>query len=119
MDNPELHNNDINTFQTASDIIIQKSTKEGFGLTVTEAMWKGAVVIAGDVGRIRLQIQNGRNGFLVKNSIQLAERIRYVLNNPKLKTTIGKAVHETVLKKYLLPHGLLKNFKLYRLYFKE
>ena len=112
-----LPNNDtaVNAFQTASTIVMQKSIREGFGLTVTEAMWKGAVVIAGDVGGIRLQIKDGVNGFLVNSPSHAAERIRYILDNPMLRDTIGKAAHETVKDKFLLPHGLLNYLKLFTL----
>ena len=57
----------VNAFQVASSVIIQKSTREGFGLTVSEAMWKGRPVIGGDVGGIRLQIEDGKNGYLVSS----------------------------------------------------
>ncbi len=114
------NDNIVNAFQTASDIVLQKSVREGFGLTVTEAMWKGAVVIAGDVGGIRLQILDGKNGFLVKNTLQFAEKIRFLLKNPRLKNIIGKAAHNTVYQKFLLPSGILNYLMLYKkLYFKK
>ena len=80
---------EVNAFQRISEIIIQKSIREGFGLTVTEALWKGTPVIGGDVGGIRLQIEDGVNGFLVKSIEQTAEKILYLLNNPKIAKKMG------------------------------
>jgi len=62
-------------------VIIQKSTREGFGLTVTEGMWKGKPVIGGDVGGIRLQVVNHHTGFLVNTPEGAALRIRYLLHH--------------------------------------
>ncbi|KPK21822.1 MAG: hypothetical protein AMJ76_01670, partial [Dehalococcoidia bacterium SM23_28_1] len=68
---PEVGGDDttVNAFQTASNVVIQKSTREGFGLTVTEAMWKGTPVIGGDCGGIRSQIQDGVSGYLVGSAV--------------------------------------------------
>ena len=65
----------VNAFQTASQVVLQKSTREGFGLTVTEAMWKGKPVIGGNVGGIRAQIEDGVSGYLVDTPEQCASRI--------------------------------------------
>lgn len=104
-----LPNNDraVNAFQTASDIILQKSTREGFGLTVTEAMWKKAAVIGGNVGGIKLQIKDGVNGFLVNSSQEAAERIIHLFKNPKIKKKISQAAHDSVKSRFLMPHSLL------------
>ena len=74
-DDPNL----VNALQRSAAVVLQKSTREGFGLTVTEAMWKGAAVIGGNVGGIRLQITDGDNGFLVNSVDEAAERIVQVL----------------------------------------
>ncbi|HPS94837.1 MAG TPA: glycosyltransferase, partial [Deltaproteobacteria bacterium] len=71
----------INALQRVSDIVMQKSTREGFGLTVTEAMWKGKPVIGGDTGGIRLQVVNHHTGFLVNTPEGAALRIRYLLKH--------------------------------------
>jgi trehalose synthase len=76
MDEPDIHilllpsdsHRTINALQRISDIVVQKSTKEGFGLTVTEAMWKGKPVIGGEVGGIRLQVHNHHTGFLASGT---------------------------------------------------
>ncbi|MCR4305545.1 MAG: glycosyltransferase [Candidatus Daviesbacteria bacterium] len=103
----------VNAFQTASDIILQKSIREGFSLTVTEAMWKGVVVIGGNVGGIKAQIQDGVNGFLVNSIEETAERIIHVLDHLHIRENIGKYAHESVRSKFLLPHATLKFLKLF------
>lgn len=103
----------VRAFQVGSDIILQKSIREGFGLTVTEAMYKGAVVIGGNVGGIKIQIQNGVNGFLVNSSAQAAEKIIYLLKHPEEKEKISKAAHLSVRQKFLTPHNILQHLKLF------
>ena len=105
---------EVNAFQRISEIIIQKSIKEGFGLTVTEALWKGIPVIGGDVGGIRLQIEDGVNGFLVKNIEQTAEKILYLLNNPKIAHRMGNQGREKVKKEFLLIQHLGKYLDLFK-----
>jgi trehalose synthase len=83
-------------------VVLQKSTREGFGLTVTEAMWKGATVIGGNVGGIRRQIIDGENGFLVTTTEQAAERIVQVLRDPALRERVGSRAKETVREKFLM-----------------
>lgn len=111
-----LENNDtaVNAFQTASDVVLQKSIREGFGLTVTEAMWKGAVVIGGDVGGITIQIEDGVNGFRVKSAEEAAEKIVYVMQNPDHKTQMSQAAHDSVKGKYLMPHKLRNYLRLFQ-----
>ncbi len=93
----------VNAFQVASTLVIQKSTREGFGLTVTEAMWKGKVVIGGDVGGIRLQIEDGVTGYLVNSPEECARRIVQVMKDPALRDRIGAAARESVRQNYLIP----------------
>lgn len=103
----------VNAFQTASDIILQKSIREGFGLTVTEAMWKGAIVIAGNVGGIKLQIKNGVNGFLIDNIFEASRKAIYILKHPDIKEKISKKAQNTVRENFLLPHATLSYLKLF------
>ena len=105
---------EVNAFQRISEIIIQKSIKEGFGLTVTEALWKGIPVIGGDVGGIRLQIEDGVNGFLVKSIEQTAEKILYLLNNPKIAKKMGNQGREKVKSEFLLVQHLEKYLDLFK-----
>ena len=114
----------VNALQRKSQVILQKSTREGFGLTVTEAMWKGTPVIGGNVGGIKYQIKDGENGYLVGSIDETAKRIVDLLKNKKLRKTMGKKARESVRKNYLLPYYLEKyldlinsfesNFKLKR-----
>ena len=109
-----LEDNDraVNAFQVGSEVILQKSIREGFGLTVTEAMWKGAVVVGGNAAGIKLQIQDGVNGFLVSSVEQAARRIVRLLNDPVLMQRISKAAHLSVKQRFLLPHKLLNYLEL-------
>lgn len=79
----------INALQRAATIVLQKSLKEGFGLTVTEALWKRKPVIGGNCGGIRLQVINYNTGFLVNTPEGAAERIRYLLQDPVLIEELG------------------------------
>lgn len=92
----------VNALQRRAAVVLQKSTREGFGLTVTEAMWKGTPVIGGNVGGIRHQIRDGENGFLVETVEQAAERIVQLIKDPKLRKTLGEKARETVRERFLL-----------------
>jgi len=92
----------VNALQRESAVVLQKSTREGFGLTVTEAMWKGAVVIGGDVGGIRRQITDGDNGFLVRTPAEAAERIVQVLRDPDIRRRMGARAQQTVRENFLM-----------------
>jgi trehalose synthase len=98
VDDPML----VNALQRHSAVVLQKSTREGFGLTVTEAMWKGAAVVGGNVGGIRHQICDGENGFLVDTVDQAAERIVQLLRDPGLRRRIGAQARETVRENFLM-----------------
>lgn len=92
----------VNALQQKASVVLQKSIKEGFGLTVSEAMWKGTPVIGGDVGGIRYQIENGVNGYLVSSVNEAAMRIVEILKNPDLGHRLGKNARKTVQEKFLL-----------------
>lgn len=100
---------EVNAFQSGSDIILQKSTREGFGLTVTEAMWKGKPVIGGNCGGIRSQIHDGVTGFLVSDIDSCANRTVTLLKDQILGDLIGNAAREWVRKHYLMPR-LLRDY---------
>jgi len=104
----------VNAVQTASDIILQKSIREGFGLTCAEAMWKRKAVIGGNVGGIKIQIKDGQNGFLVSSPVQAAEKIVKLIQNPKLCQSLGENAHQTVKEKFLMPRLLRDYLKLFR-----
>ncbi|HEQ60610.1 MAG TPA: glycosyltransferase, partial [Firmicutes bacterium] len=94
----------VNALQRSAAVIIQKSLREGFGLTVAEAMWKSKPVIASQVGGIRLQIQDGENGFLLQPSdIEgFARRAIQVLRTPDLAEAIGKKAKSSVAQRFLI-----------------
>jgi len=92
----------VNALQSKAHVVLQKSIREGFGMTVTEAMWKGAVVIGGNVGGIPLQIQDGENGFLVNSVDEAAARIVQVLKDGHLRSRMGNAARESVRKNFLM-----------------
>ncbi|MBW2056466.1 MAG: glycosyltransferase [Deltaproteobacteria bacterium] len=96
----------VNALQRRAAVILQKSIREGFGLTVTEAMWKGAAVIGGNVGGIRLQIEDGVNGFLVSSVEEAAQRIVQLIRDRKLRERIGKKAKESVKERFLLTRYL-------------
>lgn len=97
---------EVNAFQSQSDVVIQKSIREGFGLTVTEAQWKVRPVIAGDVGGIPLQIDDGESGYLVSSPEQAAQRTVEVLRDPELAKRIGRAGKERARERFLTPRLL-------------
>jgi trehalose synthase len=92
----------VNALQTRAAVVLQKSLREGFGLTVAEAMWKGRAVIGGNVGGIRYQIEDGVDGFLVSSNEEAAERIVRLLKDEKLGEEMGRRARETVREKFLL-----------------
>ncbi|NNG47519.1 MAG: glycosyltransferase, partial [Deltaproteobacteria bacterium] len=96
----------VNALQRRATVVLQKSLREGFGLTVAEAMWKRTPVIGGNVGGIRHQIEDGKNGFLVSSVTHAAERIVQLVKDKKLNRTMGKRARETVRKNYLLPRSV-------------
>jgi trehalose synthase len=102
---PDAHRT-INALQRIADLVVQKSTKEGFGLTVTEAMWKGKPVIGGDVGGIRLQVIDHHTGFRVSTPEGAALRIRYLLRQPKKIRTMGWKAQQFVRDNFLLTRQL-------------
>ena len=99
----------VNALQRHADVILQKSLREGFGLTVTEAMWKGAVVIGGNCGGIRRQIDDGVNGFLVSSVEEAAKRIVQVLRDPMLRKALGAKARDTV-RQHLLMSRLAEQY---------
>lgn len=96
----------VNALQRKAAVVLQKSLREGFGLTVSEAMWKGTPVIGGNVGGIKLQIEDGVNGFLVSSVEEAAEKIVALLKDAEMCTEIGTKAKETVREKFLLSRYL-------------
>ena len=113
-DDPDIHVLDlpgdahrtINALQRAADVVLQKSIREGFGLTVTEAMWKGKPVIGGNTGGIRLQVINNHTGFLVNTPEGAALRVRYLLEHPEKLREMGQKAKEFVREYFLITRHL-------------
>ncbi len=94
-------NMEVNAFQRASDVIVQKSIREGFGLVVAEALWKETPVIAGNAGGIPLQMTGELSNYLVNTVEECAEKIVYLLENPEVGERLGKLGREVVQRNFL------------------
>jgi trehalose synthase len=97
---------EVNAFQSQADVVLQKSIREGFGLTVTEALWKGRPVIGGNVGGIPLQISEGVSGYLVDSADEAARRSIEILSDPELAKSLGRAGKEHAREHFLTPRLL-------------
>jgi trehalose synthase len=97
----DVGNLEVNAFQRASSVVVQKSLREGFGLVVSEALWKDIPVVGGNVGGIRLQIEDGVSGFLVDSVPECADRVLTLLANPHLRTAMGTAGRRRVHQRFL------------------
>ena len=102
-DLPESIDRIVNAFQTASVTLLQKSTREGFGLNVSEGMWKGHPVIGGNMGGIRTQIIGGESGFLIDSPEECGKRIVELVRDESLRSRMGDAARERVRERFLLP----------------
>jgi trehalose synthase len=121
-DDPDIHlftnltgvgNVEVNAFQRQSAVVIQKSIREGFGLVVSEALWKGTPVVAGRAGGIPLQLSDGRGGFLVDSIEQCAERTHWLLTHPLEARASGSAGRERVRTQFLLTRLIADELRLY------
>ena len=111
-DDPDIHmfsnlNNvgavEVNAFQVQADVCIQKSIREGFGLTVSEALWKARPTVGGAVGGIVAQITNGETGYLVSSAEECAERCVQILDDPAAARTMARRGKEYVRTHFLTP----------------
>lgn len=103
----------VNILQTAADVVLQKSTREGFGLVVTEAMWKRKAVVGGMAGGIKSQIEDGKSGYLVSSVEEAADRIVRLIENPLLREKMGEEARKRVGEHFLLPRLLRDYLKLF------
>jgi trehalose synthase len=103
---PPFSDLEINVFQSVSSVVLQKSLKEGFGLTISEALWKGVPVIGGAIGGIPSQIIDGVTGYLVHSTEGAANRAAYLLRNPDEAKRLGENGHEYVKEKFILTRHL-------------
>ena len=95
-------NIEVNAFQRSSQVVIQKSVREGFGLVVAEGLWKGRPVVAGNVGGIPLQVLYGKTGYLVNTTAECVNRTDYLLRHPDVAARMGSAGREHVREHFLM-----------------
>jgi trehalose synthase len=96
-------NMEVNAFQRGADLVIQKSLKEGFGLVISEAFWKGKAVVAGKAGGIPMQFPPDFRNFLVESVEECAEKVFNLITQPRLRAAFGRAGRERVRQEFLLP----------------
>jgi len=96
-------NMEVNAFQRASELVVQKSIKEGFGLVVAEALWKETPVIAGNTGGIPLQMTGELSNYMVNSTEECAEKIVHCLENPALSKRLGRQGKEIITRNFLMP----------------
>ena len=96
-----VHAAEVAAFQQEADVIIQKSIREGFGLTITEGMWKARPVVAGQATGCRLQIEDGLNGYLIGSTEECAARIMQILSDPGPSQALGREARERVRRRFL------------------
>ncbi|HEX5417675.1 MAG TPA: glycosyltransferase [Chloroflexota bacterium] len=99
-------NLEVNAFQRAADVVLQKSLREGFALTVSEALWKARPVVATAIGGIPLQVVSGHNGYLVHGNAECAQRVLELLRNSELARQFGLNAREHVRENFLVTRGL-------------
>ena len=104
---------EVNAFQRATNVTLLKSLREGFGLTVTESLWKQVPVVGGNVGGIPLQVIDGKTGFLVNSVTDAAEKTLYLLEHPDEAKEMGKKGKEHVKENFLVTTHLKKYLKLF------
>ncbi len=107
---------EVSAFQTASDVVIQKSIREGFGLGVSETMWKGTPVVANRSGGIPLQMEGDVGGFLVDSTEECAERALYLLRHRQEARTLGLAGRERVRRQFLITRLLADYLDMLKFY---
>jgi trehalose synthase len=105
-------NLEVNALQRSSQVIIQKSIREGFGLAVSEGLWKNIAVVGGDTGGIPLQMTNGVGGFLVENNHDCASRVKYLLEHEDESREMAIRGHERVREHFLIPRYLADTLRL-------
>ncbi len=121
-DDPGIHvftnltgvgNVEVNAFQRLAQVVIQKSIREGFGLVVSESLWKGTPVVAGRAGGIPLQLQDGQGGYLVDSIEECANRTLELLADPERRRALGNAGRELVRGRFLLTRLIADELRLY------
>jgi len=123
LNDPDLHvftnltgvgNMEVNAFQRGADLVIQKSLREGFGLVVSEALWKEKAVVAGAAGGIPMQFPAGYERYLVNSAEECAERLSHLLNNPDEAAEFGREGRKNIGREFLLPRLIRDELRLFR-----
>lgn len=109
-----IGNMEVNVFQRESEVVVQKSIREGFGLIVSETLWKGTAMVAGNTGGIPIQMPEGTGGFLVDphDESMMAERVVELINKPELRKRLGDAGREVVREKFLITRYVIDELRL-------
>jgi trehalose synthase len=107
-------NMEVNAFQRAADVVVQKSLREGFGLVVSEAFWKGKPVVAGRAGGIPMQFPPGYDNCLVESTAEMATRVTELLGAATLSAAFGRVAREHVREHFLLPRLIRDELRLIR-----
>ncbi len=107
-----MGNMEVNAFQRASDVVVQKSIREGFGLVVAEALWKETPVVAGNAGGIPLQMTGGLSDYLVNSIEECAEKIVFLLHNPEVRQQLGAEGKRIVAENFLTPRLIRDELRL-------
>jgi trehalose synthase len=109
----EDNSEDVNAFQRGSDIVLQNSKREGFGLVVAEALWKGTPVVAHNAGSIPLQLRDGQDGYLVGSDEQAAQKIVSLLRDTEMRKKMGESGKEHIRQNFLVTRHLLDHLRLF------
>ncbi|MFC2039770.1 glycosyltransferase [Chloroflexota bacterium] len=109
--NREENWREINALQRSADVIMQPSTREGFGLVITEGLWKSKPVVSSNVGAVPLQIRDGETGIFYESPAKTAARVLYLLNNKKVAGELGQRGHDYVQKHFLMPDRIADYLK--------
>ncbi len=106
-------NVEVNAFQRTATVVLQKSLREGFGLTISEGLWKGKPVIGGNVGGIPIQIEDGKTGYLVESIEECTARTLDLMKNPRKAKTMGERGREVVRRKFLSTAHIASELQLF------
>ncbi|HEU5347363.1 MAG TPA: glycosyltransferase, partial [Ktedonobacterales bacterium] len=106
-------NVEVNAFQRMATVVLQKSLREGFGLTISEGLWKGRPVVGGNVGGIPLQIQDGETGYLVSSIEECSKRVLELMRNPVRARKMGERGREVVRQNFLSTSNLRNYLRLF------
>jgi trehalose synthase len=108
----EVGNVEVNAFQRASDVVIQKGLRKGFGIWISDAQWKERPVVVARAGGLPQQVEDGKTGFLAGTTDEFIDRVKTLLRDPGLVRRLGQAAHEHVAKNFLLPRFLADELRL-------